>query len=589
MTQSSTLNYVAPTLQRRPRIVTGIVLVVLQWLIIKVPEWVAPATMVQFMAMMWGPILGALAVIVWWVAFSRFPWRVRLTGLIGYLGCAITAFAIKHPSMPMVMVMHALPLVTTLFVLWAAIGRYFGNFTFRVGLVAIPLAVWATFSLLRMEGLNGNIHATLAWRWSQTSEDRYLASRAAQQPAVNSVTHATTASTAPTTLPTTLSLSPGDWPGFRGSARDSKLSGVSINTQWTDHPPKLLWRHLIGPGWGSFCVIGDRLFTQEQRGDFEAVVCDDLNTGAELWAHQDKTRFSESIAGPGPRATPTFANGKLYCLGATGQLNCLNPLTGDVIWTQNVAADAGAPIPMWGFASSPLVANGLVTIITGGKGKSVLAYNADTGKVEWSAGEGFSYSSTQLAHFDGIDQVLYVNAEGLTSLDPQTGQTLWQHHFPLPASANRVTQPLILNDHEFLLGAAFGTGTRRVRLTHEGSSWKQEDLWTSRSLKPYYNDMVLQNNFLYGFDNNVFVCVDPNDGKTQMAHPRLRQRPSPAPGRPKPAPDPLRTRRGGTGRSQARRPPRDHSLPGNPGKNVEPSSHRAREIVGAQRRRSRVL
>ena len=105
-------------------------------------------------------------------------------------------------------------------------------------------------------------------------------------------------------------LEAGDWPGFRGPNRDSRLTGVRIATNWTTNPPRQVWRHRVGPGWSSFTVVGKRIFTQEQRGDDEVVVCYHADTGAENWVHNDKTRFNEVMAGPGPRATPTFHEGK---------------------------------------------------------------------------------------------------------------------------------------------------------------------------------------------------------------------------------------------------------------------------------------
>jgi hypothetical protein len=258
--------------------------------------------------------------------------------------------------------------------------------------------------------------------------------------------------------------------------------------------------------------VGDNVYTQEQRAEMEVVTCYDLMTGNEIWAHQDQTRFEEAIAGPGPRATPTFADGKLYAFGARGRLNCLNPATGEVIWTRDVLAESGAAVPMWGFSASPLVTGGLVTVITGGKGKNVMAYAADTGQPAWAAGDGWSFASTQLADVGGVPQLLCVTADGLDSIDPPTGKILWHHHFPMTGGSNRITQPVLLTDNDVLLGAAFGIGTRRIRVTHDANVWKTEQLWTSRSLKPYYNDMVLHKDFLYGFDGSAFVCIDPNAG-----------------------------------------------------------------------------
>ena len=104
----------------------------------------------------------------------------------------------------------------------------------------------------------------------------------------------------------------------------------------------------MGPGWSSFAVAGPRLFTQEQRGAMEAVVCYDSTSGQELWARSVEARFDEPLGGPGPRATPTLAHGKLFTTGATGVFLCLNPVTGDIVWQADLARLSARKVPMWG-------------------------------------------------------------------------------------------------------------------------------------------------------------------------------------------------------------------------------------------------
>lgn len=507
MNPSATLNYDATALPKAPRWGVGLLIALVMWLIIKIPEWVAPTTMFRFGAMVWGPMLGTAAMVIWWLGFSRVPWATRWWGLAAFVLGMLIAFGLGHPSMrPMGLLIFAMPINVTLMVIWVAFAARKSPLLMRAGLVLILLVAWSFFATLRMDGLTGSIEAAISWRWSPTAEDRYLASRANRG-------GIPTTSLVPTILPAI--LADGDWPGFRGARRDGRLTGTSIRTDWGTHPPKQLWKHQIGPGWSSFCVVGDRVFTQEQRGELEVVVCIDANSGAELWSHTDQTRFNESMAGAGPRATPTFADGKLYALGANGRLNCLEPSNGTVIWSRDIAADTGASLPMWGFSSSPLVNGGMVTVITGAPGKAVIAYDALSGKQAWSSGDGWSYASPQLARVGGIEQILFVSQTGLSGVNPTGGQTLWHHDFQLSGGANRAVQPTVIGDNDLLLGAAFGTGTRRINVTREGSSWKNKGLWTSRNFNPYYNDLVYHKGFCYGFDNSVFACLDAETGKSK--------------------------------------------------------------------------
>src|SRR5262249_53114933 len=152
------------------------------------------------------------------------------------------------------------------------------------GLLLIFLATGSYFSTIRVDGMDGAFAAKFNWRWTPTPESKLLAE-------LKSVSQ--TSTTMDSTTPLNLALQAGDWPGFRGALRDGRLTGVRIRTDWEKLPPKELWRHRVGPGWSSCTVIGDRLFTQEQRGDDEYVVCYDANSGKEIWTHCDHSRFEE--------------------------------------------------------------------------------------------------------------------------------------------------------------------------------------------------------------------------------------------------------------------------------------------------------
>ena len=163
---------------------------------------------------------------------------------------------------------------------------------------------------MRINGVDGQQSASISGRWTKTAEELYLAE------------HASATAASPTPSPESenrpLALAPGDWPDYRGANRQGELHGTKIATDWKAAPPKLVWRQRIGPAWSSFVVLGNRLYTQEQRGEEEAVVCLDATSGKEQWVHLDKSRFSDGQAGAGPRSSPVFADGRIYSMGARG-------------------------------------------------------------------------------------------------------------------------------------------------------------------------------------------------------------------------------------------------------------------------------
>ncbi len=495
------------------RLWPAIVIIAVQWAIALAPGLLGLPMSVAFPAMMFAPMIGLGGLVAWWLLFSGIAWRDRLLGIGVFFALGAVAVAVSRTTFPLVGVLfYALPAMTSIWVLWLVISIPLAWPVRRAGLLMLFVAAWVTTMVLRIDGMTGEFKTAFNWRWAETSEDRLRAELATKKQPVTSV------SAVKETSKEALTLGDGDWPGFRGPQRDSRLTGVKIAANFSDRPPKLIWRHRVGPGWGSFALVGNRLFTQEQRGDQgekEAVICYSADTGESLWIHTDDSRFAEIMAGPGPRATPTFDSGRIYALGANGALNCLDAASGAVIWTHDVVADSGAKVPQWGFSASPLVADGVVTVFAGGpSGKSVLGYRADDGKLAWSAGDGQnSYCSTQLSKLGGVEQLLIATGDGVSAFEPATGKQLWDHHWPMSGGMARVVQPAVLDDSSLLVGTGFDYGTRKLAIKHDGDKWTATEAWTSRDIKPYYNDLVVHDGNLYGFDNSFFTCVGLKDGK----------------------------------------------------------------------------
>ncbi|MGA3186478.1 MAG: PQQ-binding-like beta-propeller repeat protein [Bryobacteraceae bacterium] len=511
---------------RKPlRLWPGVLAVTLMWLIrFGVPVLFPDALMYSIIAVP----AGALAILVWWVFFSRALWIDRL-GVIALMIVTLAATPrILHPSiatgmMGIMFFIFALPGLCLAFVVSVAVGRNLSDGPRRATMAAAILLACGAWAFLRTGGINSSAASDFAWRWAPTPEDRLLAHANDKPPVIPPAPAAATpepapvaarispapAAAEPSVAPLkTIANTAADWPGFRGSHRDDIVPGVRIQADWSAAPPAQMWRRPIGPGWSSFAVHGGLLYTQEQRGSDEIVACYNLTTGEPVWRHSDAARFWESNAGPGPRATPTLSNGRVYTFGATGILNALDARNGAVIWSRNAASDTGVQTPGWGFASSPLVVDGVVVVAAAGK---LAAYDIATGKPRWfGADGGDGYSSPHLVTIDGVPQILLVSGSVITSVAPDSGTRLWDH--PLPPSSP-IVQPALTADGDILVSEGESHGMHRLAIAHGAGGWTVEERWKSIGLKPYFNDFVIHNGYAFGFDGSILSCIDLKDGK----------------------------------------------------------------------------
>jgi outer membrane protein assembly factor BamB len=310
-------------------------------------------------------------------------------------------------------------------------------------------------------------------------------------------------------------LTSAEWPGFRGADRAARSHGPLISSDWTTHPPRQLWKIAVGPAWSSFAVAGKFLFTQEQRGPMETVVCYEADTGREVWNRPIEGRLDDPLGGPGPRATPALADGGLFATCATGLFLRLNPSTGEIVWQQDLKTVAGRTVPMWGFSASPIVAEKVVIVHAGGPGdKGLLAFDVESGALRWSVAAGNdSYSSPQLSTIAGETMVLMLSNDGLVLVDPATGKSRLNYEWKF--SNYRALQPAVVGTDTILLPTGMSTGTRAIRVTNSNGQLAATELWTSKHLKPDFTDLVTYQGFAYGNDAGIFTCVDLNTGDRQ--------------------------------------------------------------------------
>jgi len=477
------------------RVRPAIIIVAIQWMLWLILPLLFPGDTAS-MIKVFGGMLGGVAILIWWLFFSRIPiaWRWAGFALMILSVFALTRWA--DPSIAtgyqgIMLFNYVVPTLSLGLVLWAVFARKLPDTSQRLTLIASILVSCGFWTLFRSEGITGSGGAELAWRWSQTYEEKFTSDMARTNPG----------------LP--VSMDPEAevvWPGFRGQARDAVLEGVQVETDWSSHPPEELWRNPVGPGCSSFAVMDDYIFTQEQREDNEAITCYKLKDGALVWNYEYEARFWDSHAGAGPRSTPAIGKGKVYALGATGILNAVDAASGQLIWTRDAAADTEAELSGWGFTGSPLVIDDLVLITVGG---TLAAYDSQSGDLKWKGPDGGEgYSSPHLLHLHGIPQLVIHGESGVQSFEPTTGRLLWEYAIPVAT----IVQPGITGRQQILLSVKNGMALQCLSVNEHEGSWEISEEWSSTRLKPNFNDYVVHKGHAFGYDGMSLVCLDLADG-----------------------------------------------------------------------------
>jgi outer membrane protein assembly factor BamB len=457
-------------------------------------------------------------------------WLILAGTVVAFVAIWAPADSPVSMAKPTATVMTLNLTVLLLLLWWVLLSR--ARWFMRLGVLAVVIALgWTARSLVEVRGLSGDLVPQLAWRGASTPaplpplatpEAPGSPAPTAAPDAIGEEPAGIEATTdlpppdpaiAPTDLPEP-GPDPHDFPQFLGPNRNAVLRGVHLARAWDARPPVEIWRQPIGTGWSGFAVAGELAVTQEQRDGRAMVVAYDLESGAVRWSQQAGAGFESTMTGDGPRATPTIDGGRVYALGVDGVLRALDLATGRLLFERNVLEENTARAPTHGIASSPLVIDGLVIVLAGGgNGRSLVAYDAETGVSRWAGGDDeAAYSSPLVATLGGVRQIVVLNLRHLTGHDPGTGEVLWKDRWP--DRPEKVSQPVVLGDDRIFASMGYGVGGRLVRVARRPDGGFDADLqWETRRLKAKFTQVVEHEGFLYGLDEGVLVCLDPADGE----------------------------------------------------------------------------
>jgi outer membrane protein assembly factor BamB len=272
-----------------------------------------------------------------------------------------------------------------------------------------------------------------------------------------------------------------DWPQWLGPQRDAVWRENGIVEKLPTNGLKYRWRVPIGGGYSGPAVADGRVYVLDRqlaknakqpanafaRGEIpgsERVLCLNEADGKILWHHEYECPYTVSYAA-GPRVTPAVAGGKVYSLGAEGNLFCLDVKKGMVLWSNDFKKSFNVKTPMWGFAGHPLVDGKKLICLAGGDGSVAVAFDKDSGKELWRAlsAKEPGYAPPMIYEFAGKRQLIIWHPEAVNSLDPETGKVFWTHSLT-PAIRSGMSIPTPRKYRDLLFLTSFYNGSLMLRV-----------------------------------------------------------------------------------------------------------------------------
>ncbi len=395
---------------------------------------------------------------------------------------------------------------------WFTFCSEFARSTRFLGAGVIVMHLGLVALMVRMEGFTGNMIPLLAWRFSPRPIEREPEAPPSPDVAPRVDLFTTT---------------PQDFPQFLGPKRDGAAIGVTLERDWSVHPPTEVWRQPIGAGWSGFAVVNGSAVTLEQRGAWEMVTCYQVETGKLLWSQGVKTRYETLLGGVGPRSTPTIHQGRVYVLGATGQLFCLDGATGRPVWHKDLLKEFGLTsddeykLVKYGRANSPLIVEDLVIVPAGGPKEkarwSLAAFHQDNGALVWKTGNhNVSYSSPAFGVLAGVPQILSVNENQVSGHEVKTGKVLWTMLWPGVTSEDaNVSQPVPVPPNRVFISKGYAVGAKLVELVPKGDgTFEPKQIYhEKRNMKTKYTNVTIKDGYVYGLSDGILECMKLDTGK----------------------------------------------------------------------------
>lgn len=299
---------------------------------------------------------------------------------------------------------------------------------------------------------------------------------------------------------------PADWFQWRGPNRDGISQETGLLQSWPKSGPPQVWRATgAGNGYSSFSSSGGRLYTLGARAGTEYVIAFDRATGKKVWETQNGRRY-QNDRGDGPRSTPTIDGNRVYVLGGSGDVSCLDAATGQKIWSVNLVSKFGGVNPYWGYSESPLIVGDRILVNAGGRRASIVALSKTDGATLWQQhSDGAGYSSPVLLRTGSLTHVIFFTDSSTMAVDPRDGRLLWSYRKANNGTAN-VATPIVRGTRVFV-SSDYGTGGALLEVRAAGNIATANEVYFTRDMRNHHASSVLVGDHLYGFSSSILTAL----------------------------------------------------------------------------------
>jgi outer membrane protein assembly factor BamB len=311
-----------------------------------------------------------------------------------------------------------------------------------------------------------------------------------------------------------------DWSQWGGPQRNFKSPATGLAATWPATGPRRLWQRELGDGFSAIAAEGGKLFTLYRKGEQEVVVALDAATGKTLWEYAYAAPFwkeQDMSNGPGPHSTPLVTGAYVFTTGATGKLHCLNKQTGQLVWAHDLFKEFNGTVRVNGYSCSPLAYKNTVIVTVGGQGHALMAFNQKDGAVVWQK-QDFknSTSSPILINVDGQEQLVAFMWGDIVGVEPASGALLWSHPHQTEFGLNTST-PVWGEDNLLFVSAAYGGGSRVLKLTRNGAKTTVEEVWAHGLMRVHFSNCIRVGELVFGssgdFGPAPFMAINVKTGK----------------------------------------------------------------------------